>query len=113
MSPTIPLLLHLRDWPRQQRPWNNLIILLALRDAAEKGLRAGQLSHLLGKSTTAEASVYLSNLEKVGLVLRHQVPERRSTCYWTLTPAGQQHLAHLFRLPRASAPEVPARQPAA
>jgi DNA-binding HxlR family transcriptional regulator len=99
MNPAIALLLHLRDWERPQRPFNNLIVLIALRDAATSGLRAGQLSRLLGKPSTTDAAVYLLNLEKSGLVLRHHVPERRSTCYWTLTPLGRDHVAKLLTVP--------------
>lgn len=105
-SESIALLLHLREWTRPQRPWNNLIVLIALRDAGEAGLRAGPLSTLLLRSESTNASSYLENLQKAGLVQRHDVPERRSTCYWTLSPAGKEHVAKLFTLP--SAAEVPA-----
>ena len=106
LSPSIPLLLALRDWPRPQRPFNNCIILIALRDAGEAGLRAGQLTTVLGHSASTDAATYLANLETKGLVKRHLEPARRSTCYWTLSDEGRKHVAKLFTLPAAS--EVPA-----
>lgn len=56
MSPAIPILIHLRDWPKAARPYNNLIALIALRDAGEKGLRAGQLSRLMGRNVSTDAA---------------------------------------------------------
>lgn len=101
MSPAIPILIHLRDWPKPARPYNNLIALIALRDAGEKGLRAGQLSRLMGRNVSTDASTYLANLEKAGLVCRHAARHHRSTCYWTLSATGQAHVARLFTLPDA------------
>jgi DNA-binding MarR family transcriptional regulator len=106
LSPSIALLLHLRDWPRPQRPFNNCIVLIALRDAGEAGLRAGQLSTILGKHASTDAATYLANLETKGLVNRHLAQAHRSTCYWTLSDSGKRHVAGLFTLPAAS--EVPA-----
>ena len=106
LSPSIPLLLALRDWPRPQRPFNNFICLIALRDAGEAGLRASQLSHILGRPVSTDAATYLANLETKGLVNRHHAQSHRSTCYWTLSDAGRKHVAGLFTLPASS--EVPA-----
>jgi len=104
VNPAIPVLLRLRDWPKRQLPFNNLILLLALRDAGLTGLRAGQASRILGKSASSDAATYLANLEKAGLVLRHPCRHHRSTCYWTLSPAGKVHVEELLTLPDLCVP---------
>lgn len=103
-SESIALLIHLREWPRPQRPFNNLIVLISLRDAGEVGLRASALTHLVSRRASTDAATYLANLEKFGLVTRHPSPRQRSTCYWTLSDAGKAHIEHLFTIPAAALP---------
>lgn len=103
-SPSIALLIHLRDWPRPQRPFNNFIVLLSLRDAGEAGLRASDLTSLVSRSASTDAATYLANLEKAGLVNRHLAARHRSTCYWTLSDAGKARVAELLTIPSAALP---------
>lgn len=102
---TLNLLRRLRDWPKPQRPFGHIIILIALREAGTRGLRSGQLSIHLGRPGGNNAGPFLEQLEKSGLVLRHLSPERRSTCYWTLSPLGQNHIQELLTADPGLVPE--------
>ena len=89
------LLRQIRDWPTNPRPFNQIIILLALRDAGGLGLRSKQIAKVLGRETDC-VGTSAKVLITAGLVAFTPEPKARSTGYYSLTPAGEKHVSDLL-----------------
>jgi DNA-binding MarR family transcriptional regulator len=102
---TIALLRRLRDWPKSQRPFSQLIVMLALYHAGEPGLRSGDLACHLGRLHGNSAGVFLQQLVDARMVAGHESPRRRSTRIYTLTAHGRREVESLLHVEAVMVPE--------